>query len=154
MGSKGWQRQPHPLLHQRPTPLTEHSVSQQLCGTALLPAACACQEASSVQRSSSAYLGVYSSPGPAALILTCTGRITILTGAELAPTRHLFTPTGLPLGFAGRCEGQREGVFLRARQVMCTMCSPPAKICCLKRGLSILLHLNSECENPACPSVP
>ena len=98
--------------------------------------------------------GCYSSPGPATLILTCAGRITILTGGELAPTRHLFMPTGLLQGFAGKCEMQREGVFLHTRQVMCKICSPPAKICCLKYGLSMLLHMNSECENPACPSVP
>lgn len=118
------------------------------------PAACACQEASTNQRSSAAYLGACSSPGPAALILTCAAGITILTGVELALTWHHLTPTALPQGFTGGCEVQREGTFLRTHQVMCKMCSPPAKICCLKYGLSMLLHMNSECENPACPSVP
>lgn len=112
----------------------DRDVSRQLRSRALLPAACACQEASSVQRSISAYLGVYFSPGPTVLILTCAGRITILAGTELAPTWHLFTPTRLPQGFAGGCKVQREGVFLRSRQVMCKMCSPPARSAALNMG--------------------
>lgn len=65
-------------------------------------------------------------PAQPCSFLTCAGRTTILTGAELAPTGHLFTPTRLPQGFSG-CQAQREGVFLRARQVMCKMCSTPSK---------------------------
>lgn len=57
-----------------------------------------------------------------------------------------------PAGLRWGHHVQGEGAFLRIRQGMCKMCSPPAKIC-LKYGLSMLLHTNSECENPARPSV-
>lgn len=61
----------------------------------------AAEAGSSAQRSNSVFLGVCSSPGPAMLIPAPAGRITLLAGMELAPTRHPFTPTGLPQGFAG-----------------------------------------------------
>lgn len=71
-------------------------------------------------------------------------------GTPLAPPHTPWAPPGL----TGRCKVHGEGMSLHTRQVMCKMCSPPAKICCLQYGLSMLLYINSECEYPACPSVP
>lgn len=98
------------------------------------------QEASSAQRSSSVCLGVcpslasHARPKPA-------GRITL--GRHGAGT-HLA-----PLGFAlGRW-------LLGTGTKGWARCAHPQQKCAaLNRGFSMLLHMNSECENPACPSVP
>lgn len=112
------------------------------------------QEASSAQRSPLVFLGVCPSLGPAMPSLRLLAGSLFWQAWSWHPPGTSSHPSGShrALLWAQRAMGRW---FLGTGAKGCARCAQPQqKSAALNMGFSVLLHMNSECENPACPSVP